>query len=464
YAEDEADLDKELADVRNQITANKLLKTRLLNDVRKVERGVRRLRALNENLHMGEISQRMLKGNAQGAVEGARAQIAEVEQLVQQLEDVVGSELLPTGMEQIRYVKIPHADSRTEPDTHVAYGLQVQGPVRSWTVWHRYSDFLTLAYELAREFPGATPPSTLPPKSMTSWFSKIPVMGSTGTSSEVEFIEERRHALERYIQSMIVCDDERWRTSKALQAFLAPTSKGSKYLAGKNMPGMSASASESGSVHSDTYGATPASWLNDERDVEQTVRDIRQSILRRENALTRNEISVSHQSLLQAKRQLADLGRNTKALESALEYIKPGLTSGELLRRQDMLMRLNEDRANLARIVMGPGVVTGTGDRAALLDGASSGGGTARVIGRAGNGASSASSHRMPGAMPVRPQGLAQQSNDDSSARQAPRSRRIFGNTNPPQETNETRGLDNQGLLQLQNERMQEQDQIATDF
>ncbi|KAJ1856287.1 hypothetical protein GGH12_005365 [Coemansia sp. RSA 1822] len=367
-------------------------------------------------------------------------------------------------MEQIRYVKIPHAESRTEPDTHVAYGLQVQGPVRSWTVWHRYNDFLTLAYELAREFPGATPPSTLPPKSMTSWFAKIPVMGSTGTSSEVEFIEERRHALERYIQSMIVCDDERWRMSKALQTFLAPASKASKYLASKNMPGMSTSASESGSVHSDTCGATPASWLNDQRDVEQTVRDIRQSILRRENALTRNEISVSHQSLLQAKRQLADLGRSTKALESALEHIKPGLTSGELLRRQDMLMRLSEDRANLARIVMGPGVVTGTGDRAALMDGASSGGGTARVIGRAGNGASSASSHRMPGAMPVRPQGLAQQAADDSSARQAPRSRRIFGNTNPPQETNETRGLDNQGLLQLQDERMQEQDQIATDF
>ncbi|KAJ1744700.1 hypothetical protein LPJ69_007249 [Coemansia sp. RSA 1752] len=51
---------------------------------------------------MGEISQRMLKGNAQGAVEGARAQIAEVEQLVQQLEDVVGSELVPSSMDVLK--------------------------------------------------------------------------------------------------------------------------------------------------------------------------------------------------------------------------------------------------------------------------------------------------------------------------------------------------------------------------
>ncbi|KAJ2380511.1 hypothetical protein H4S02_006650 [Coemansia sp. RSA 2611] len=369
-------------------------------------------------------------------------------------------------MEQIRYVKIPHTETRTQPDTHVAYGLQVQGPVRSWSVWHRYSDFLMLAYELSREFPGIEAPSTLPPKSMTSWFNKLPAIGS---SNDIEFIEERRRALERYIQSMVVCDDDRWRKSDSLQGFLAPASKGSRYLAGKNVPpGISASVSEAGSVNSDTSWVTPASWLNDHHDTEQIIRDIRQSILHRENALTRNEISASHQSLLQAKRQLAELGRHTKILESGLEQLKTKLTSGELLRRQDMLMRLNEDKANLTQIVTGPGTVSANGDRAALLDGASPGSGSTRVIGRAGNGAAAGSGGpcRMPGAMPPRMQGLAQQGMGDSgsAAQQAPRSRRIFGNSNPPQETNETRGLDNQGLLQLQDQRMQEQDQMAAQF
>ncbi|KAI7833197.1 Phox homologous domain-containing protein [Kickxella alabastrina] len=295
-------------------------------------------------------------------------------------------------MEQIRYVKIPLAETRTDPDTHVEYALNVQGPVRSWTVWHRYNDFLTLAYELNREFPNTPTPLQLPPKTLTSWFSKI-----------TTFIEERRHALERYIQGMIMSEDGRWRESASLQRFLAPMS--------------TRTGSETGSADSDMGWVTPASWLNEHRDAEQIVRDVRQSILRRENALTRNEVSVSHQSLLQAKRQLADLGRVLKVLEQGLEQTKGGLTAGEVLRRQDMVMRLVEERANLSRIVMGTSAMSGSGERAALLSGTSlDNNNNTRVLGRAGN------------------------------------------------ETNETRGLDNKGLLMLQTDRMREQDQVAADF
>ncbi|KAI9506847.1 Phox homologous domain-containing protein [Coemansia spiralis] len=287
-------------------------------------------------------------------------------------------------MEQIRYVKIPTTETRTEPDTHTEYGLQVQGPVRSWTVWRRYNEFLTLANDLSREFPGVETPVPLPPKSLTSC-----------NVGQLEFVEERRRALERYIQSMIMSEDDRWRTSKTLQKFLAPGTKGANWI-------------------------TPASWLNDQRDAEQLARDVRQSIVRRENALTRNEVSVSHQCLLQAKRQLTELGRTLKTLEQGLEMIKSSLTSGELLRRQDMLMRMNEEKGNLNRIVLGTGLVSGSSDRTTLLSAAAS--------------------------------------------RQAPRSRRIFGNSSLPQETNETRGLDDQGLLQMQNQRMEEQDQLAAEL
>ncbi|KAJ1820315.1 hypothetical protein LPJ56_003462 [Coemansia sp. RSA 2599] len=379
-------------------------------------------------------------------------------------------------MEQIRYVKIPLAETRSEPDAHVEYALNVQGPVRSWTVWHRYNDFVALAYELTREFPGVSTPAELPPKSYTSWFSKITtatsgMSGGSGSNSNAEFIEERRYALERYIQSMIMSEDDRWRTSTALQRFLAPTSKTSKYIAAKG--GSAASnMSEAGSIESDMSWVTPASWLSDQRDAEQIVRDVRQSILRRENALTRNEVSVSHQSLLQAKRQLTELGKAVRTLEQGLEQIKTALTNGEFLRRQDMLMRLSEERANLTRIVLGTGVVSGSSERQALLGGATSvNDGSVRVLGRAGNGSSSAaaSNYSMPGVISVGPNGQAQsngsgRSSQGNAVRLAPRSRRIFGNSNPPQETNETRGLDNQGLLQLQEERMQSQDRIASDL
>ncbi|KAJ1897890.1 hypothetical protein LPJ66_003096 [Kickxella alabastrina] len=387
-------------------------------------------------------------------------------------------------MEQIRYVKIPLVETRTDPDTHVEYALNVQGPVRSWTVWHRYNDFLTLAYELNREFPNTPTPLQLPPKTLTSWFSKITTVtgnisgnnsGNGGTNSSLEFIEERRHALERYIQGMIMSEDDRWRESTSLQRFLAPVTKGAKYLAGKNSPKMSArTGSETGSMDSDMGWVTPASWLNEHRDAEQIVRDVRQSILRRENALTRNEVSVSHQSLLQAKRQLADLGRVLKVLEQGLEQTKGGLTAGEVLRRQDMMMRLAEERANLSRIVMGTSVMSGSGERAALLSGTSlDNNNNTRVLGRAGNGNSSLESRNQygnAGAMTGRPNGSLQEDGSNAgatangSSRVVSRSRRIFGNSNPPQETNETRGFDNKGLLMLQTDRMREQDQVAADF
>ncbi|KAJ2820045.1 hypothetical protein GGI24_004607, partial [Coemansia furcata] len=304
-------------------------------------------------------------------------------------------------MEQIRYVKIPLAETRIEPDRHVEYALNVQGPVRSWTVWHRYNDFLTLAYELEREFPGTSTPTTLPPKTLSSWFAKVTAGDS---SSNVEFIEERRHGLERYIQGMIISDDDRWRTSKALQRFLAPVGKGPKYLANKNgSASIGGTGSETGSIDSDVGWVTAGSWLNDQRDAEQIIRDVRQSILRRENALTRNEVSVSHQCLLQAKRQLTDLGRTLKVLEQGLEQISSSLAAGELLRRRDMLMRLNEEKANLTQLVLGPGVVSGGSDRAALLSGASTASNNTRLIGRAGSSnttAGNGGSYNMPGAMP----------------------------------------------------------------
>ncbi|ORX70012.1 hypothetical protein DL89DRAFT_222967 [Linderina pennispora] len=314
-------------------------------------------------------------------------------------------------MEQIRYVKIPTVETRTEPDTHVEYALQVQGPVRSWTVWHRYNDFVAFAYDLSREFPGVSPPVALPPKTLTSWFSKLtaPAPGK-GASSQLDFIEERRHGLERFVQSMITCEDTRWRMSQSLQKFLAPAGKSARYVKSKG----------SGDVEADSGWVTAASWLDDMRGAEQMVRDVRQCILKRENALTRNEVSISHQCTLQAKRKLGDLAKALKDLERGLDAIGPSLTAGELLRRQDMLAGLSEEKVNLTRMVLGPGVVVSSSDKAALLDGASAdaNGGT-RVLGRAGN---------------------------------------------APKETNETRGLDNQGLLQLQADRMKEQDLVVTDF
>ncbi|KAJ2400241.1 hypothetical protein GGI23_002155 [Coemansia sp. RSA 2559] len=85
FAEDEAALDKELEDVRKQLVVHNLLKTRLSSDIAKVERGIARLRALNEQLHIMDVAQAEFKGRMPQAVAEVRAQVAEAARLVDQL-------------------------------------------------------------------------------------------------------------------------------------------------------------------------------------------------------------------------------------------------------------------------------------------------------------------------------------------------------------------------------------------
>ncbi|KAJ2079108.1 hypothetical protein H4R24_004013 [Coemansia sp. RSA 988] len=98
YAEDEAELDKELEEVRRQLIVNNLLKSRVQFDISKVERGVRRLRALNEHLHISEISQKAFKDSAPEIIANVRAQVSEITRLVEQMDVVAGLKDLSIDM------------------------------------------------------------------------------------------------------------------------------------------------------------------------------------------------------------------------------------------------------------------------------------------------------------------------------------------------------------------------------
>ncbi|KAI8325339.1 Mis12-domain-containing protein [Martensiomyces pterosporus] len=90
-AEDEAALDKELEEVRRELVANNLLKTKLQSDISKVERGVRRVRALNEQLCVEEIARKELKGAAPESVAEVRVKMHEIAQLAERLDSVTDS-------------------------------------------------------------------------------------------------------------------------------------------------------------------------------------------------------------------------------------------------------------------------------------------------------------------------------------------------------------------------------------
>ncbi|KAJ2781759.1 hypothetical protein H4R18_002672 [Coemansia javaensis] len=87
-AADEAALDRALDEVRRELTATRLARTRAQHDTARVERGVRRLRTLNEHLRIDELWRRAPGGGGDvaAAAAAARAQVAEVARLVAQLD------------------------------------------------------------------------------------------------------------------------------------------------------------------------------------------------------------------------------------------------------------------------------------------------------------------------------------------------------------------------------------------
>ncbi|KAJ2781187.1 hypothetical protein GGI15_003287 [Coemansia interrupta] len=86
YAEDEAELDKRLEEVRKQLIANNLLKTRLQSDNAKIERSVRRIRALNDQLRVHDIAADVYKGAEPVTAASVRERGDEISQLVERVE------------------------------------------------------------------------------------------------------------------------------------------------------------------------------------------------------------------------------------------------------------------------------------------------------------------------------------------------------------------------------------------
>jgi len=105
---------------------------------------------------------------------------------------------------KIDRVNIKKTETRTRPDTHVAYIVEVQTKSQVWTVAHRFSDFVELNAVLAKEFPIR---ESLPPKKMFG-------------SSSPEVTEQRRIGLERYLKSIVFSEIQPLANHSLLYQFL----------------------------------------------------------------------------------------------------------------------------------------------------------------------------------------------------------------------------------------------------
>ena len=305
-------------------------------------------------------------------------------------------------------ISIPNTQTSSTPKPYTIYNITLRLPLRSFTLQKRYSDFITL-HSLLTSQAGAVPPAPLPSK---SWFTR--------TTSSPELTEERRKGLETYLKSINESDNERWRNTSAWRTFL-------------NLPSNTISRSNTSStLHGALNGpggsqpiTDPVVWLDHHRDLKSQLHDARLHLTRRDQAST---AQAQHEASAQAKKSLVRAGTMLQTLDTGLANLSsasswgtPRLGEGELRRRRDLLASAKREKEGLEALLSAmvaksaiDKTVADKSESTALLGGPSA---AAKMKPTAASG-------------------------------------RVLG-----KESDRTRALDNQGVLQLQKQMMEEQDE-----
>ncbi|KAI1922574.1 hypothetical protein LOZ66_002464 [Ophidiomyces ophidiicola] len=298
-------------------------------------------------------------------------------------------------------LSIPTTTISNGPKPYTIYNVAIRLPLRSFTIQKRYSDFTSL-HSLLAEQTTLPPPAPLPPK---SWLSK--------TTTNPTLLEERRKGLEAYLSAINESEDSRWRDSSIWRTFL-------------NLPSaaLSNTPSRAANLHAAITGpgaspiTDPTTWLDCHRDVKSHLHDARLHLTRRDQASAPQK---QHECSAQAKSSLVKVGTMLAALEDALKNMgdKSGwggakLGDGELRRRKDLLSSAQKEKEGLENLLNAmvaksklDSAVASINDKQALI----------------------------------------------GTSQNKPKVGRILG-----KETDQTRQLDNDGVLQLQRQIMQDQD------
>ena len=225
-------------------------------------------------------------------------------------------------MTAIQAISIRSHEHRPTPKSHIVYRIEIQAHVRSWQMWHRYSEFVELHTELTKST-GSPPPAALPPKNSFSVFKN----GDT-------LIEQRRTGLETYLRAILSAKEDKWRESYVFRDFLGvPVGK-------------------QGPVEGGSTKFSSASWLDEHLELQSRIRDVRADVNRRDTLSDRGDINASHTTNVQAKKRLAGILSRVRTLTEGLQELgMSGMAEGELQRRTDMVARLQDDCEKLGKML-----------------------------------------------------------------------------------------------------------------
>ncbi|KAI1339371.1 Phox-like protein [Xylariaceae sp. FL0016] len=304
-------------------------------------------------------------------------------------------------------ITIPTTSLHTPSDNskpYTLYNITLRLPLRTFVVQKRYSDFATLHQSLT-SLVGAAPPAPLPAK---SWFKS--------TISSPELTEDRRRGLEAYLRAIAESPDRRWRDTPNWRTFL-------------NLPSMNSGGNSAASVRAGGFGIPnkdaanaaaaqdPGTWLDLHGEMKRDFQEARRCLARRDAATDNSAAleagSAAKKALVKAAGLLSCLRDGLQAMEDAKR-----LGEGEIRRRKDLLGAARVDREDLERL----------------------------------SSTISASARMSQRAMPTKNDKAALIGNGHKA-----RGGRVLGAPLP--ETERTREVDNQGVVQLQRQMMDEQDQ-----
>ena len=297
------------------------------------------------------------------------------------------------------------------------YNITLRLPLRTFVVQKRYSDFVSLHSSLTSLI-SDPPPAALPAK---SWFKS--------TASSPELTENRRVGLERYLRAIAENPDRRWRETSVWRTFLNLPSSSSA-ASGSSARGELIAAHQRGlGSNAGQMAADPQVWLDLHREMKGQLHDARLFLGRRDGATT---TQAQYEAGANAKKSLMKASGLIGNLEEGLKILTEGgrrgeekLGAGEVRRRRDLLGSAKVERDGLEKLAVNLAVKTQNSG---------------------GNGAGNGSV------------GPTQQ--QDKKALFGPQiSRpggRVLGASVP--ETERTRELDNEGVLQLQKQIMEDQD------
>ncbi|KAB2571796.1 putative snare complex subunit protein [Lasiodiplodia theobromae] len=349
-------------------------------------------------------------------------------------------------------ISIPSTSVSSSTDKpFTIYTIRIQQPIRTITVAKRYSDFVQLHADLTAQSGGAPPPAPLPSKSW--WFTR--------TVNNPAMTEQRRRGLEAYLRAVEAADDGRWRHTSAWRTFLqlGTTMRSSPYSENGGANGVNSTGG--GHWEPGRGGAVgirdPATWLAVHQELKGNLHQARLALTRREQAQTAQQ---QHEAGAAAKKYLVLAGTLISALDDGLrrlsgngggnnrngraggaaDYVGDApvekLGEGELRRRRDLLSGARKEKEGLEGVLGAMAVKS--------LAAGGSGAGAPASAGAAATPADKAHLFRgMNGA------------NGNGAV-----SKRTLG----AKETTRTRELDNQGVLQLQRQIMQEQDEDVADL